>query len=200
MKSLRSLVDRWIEQPGWDYLVTALAVAAVLAVKPHDPVSAGQQGAWIQTLAAVDGVMLGVSGIALTLVFTVTPNDRLISVYAAAGPKLSRLMLSSLGGLAVTTVGFAALFLLEGQPEHRRVAAVVGLVTFAGLRLARLWWLMRRIALALSAPGVSATGSTAEWVRPEVGPRHYELGRRPASPLERVQDPASSTGEGRKRQ
>ncbi len=189
MKFLRPLMDRWIEQPGWDYLLTALSVAATLMAKPQDPVSASQQGAWIQTLAAVDGVMLGVSGIALTLVLTVTPNDRLSGVYAAVGPRLSRLMLSSLGGLAATTVGFAALFLLESQPEHRRVAALVGLVTFAGLRLARLWWLMHRVAIALSASDGPEVTPSPEWVRPEVHPEDYDLARRTAPSLEQEPSP-----------
>lgn len=192
MKLTRA-VDRWIEWPSLDYLVTLAVAAIILVLQPSDPVAQEQRGTWLQTLAAVDGGFLGVAGIAVTLLFTVTPNDRLERVFATVGPRLSKLVLSGIGGLSAGTIGFAALFLIEGWPEPERLAAAAALSAFSLARLARLWWLIRQIALVLAVPNdiepqppvVDAT----PWVRPEVGDDDYALGTRP---VRRANDPDPS--------
>lgn len=178
---MRRLADGWLNRPLFDYPITLLVVAAALVVNPTDVLSTDQHGSWYQTLATVDGVLLSLGGVALTLVFTVTPSDRLQRVYDRVGPRLSQLVMSCLTGLLVTTVGFTALFLFETSSHNARVGVSAALVAMTALRFGRLWWLFKRVleALMIRTPTASTTDRDP-WERPVVAPDDYAVPRRRA--------------------
>jgi hypothetical protein len=117
VKALRSLVDPWVERPLLDYAITAAAVSALVAFAPRGLVSRDHWDGLYQTLASVSGILLSLGTVIVTLLFTVTPNERLLRVIAIVGHDLLRLALSSLTMLVLTTVGFLALraSLVAGQ-------------------------------------------------------------------------------------
>ena len=178
---IRRLVDAWVNRPALDYDVVCLAVAVGFVLLPAESPSTDNQGIWFQTLAAVTGVLLGLGGVALTVVFAVAPSDRLKRVYDATGPRLAQLVVSCLGALCVVTVGFAALFLLSPPADDLRNAATAGLVVLAALRFSRLWWIFRRVLFALmtrsSQPSERQLPSE-RWVRPRVDDSDYSIGPR----------------------
>lgn len=177
MTRLIRLGDAWVNAPRYDYLLTAIAVGIAIAVNPRDLLLSEQHGDWYQTLATVTGALVGVSGLAITLVLTVTPNDRLERVLGEVGPHLGRLVMSCIAGLVLATGGFAAMFLLETGPHRLRVGATATLAAFTCLRFARLWRLFSGVILVLTTPGQSPADAE-EWRRPEVGPTDYAVQRR----------------------
>ncbi len=180
MALLSRLRSTWVDRPWTDYPLAAAATAIASRMLPQDVVTSSNQGAWYQTLAGVSGVLLGLGGIAITLVFTVTPSERLAVVYARLGLKVERLVMSCLGALAVTTAGFALMFLLEGARPAVRFGAVGGLVALAALRSCRLWWLLRRILQALMHRYAEDERPPEPWVRPAVSPENYGVATRRA--------------------
>jgi hypothetical protein len=179
MTALRRLTDWWLDRPSLDYPLVALAVATALAYDPSNVLGSELHGVWYQTLAGVSGVLLTIGGVAITLVFTVTPGDRLAAMYARLGPNVERLVMSCLGGLVITTAGFAGMLLLESRGHPLRVAASAALMSFGVLRFGRLWWMLRRILQALIARYAEPPVSTeASWKAPEVSETDYAIGRR----------------------
>jgi hypothetical protein len=175
------LSDSWVDHPAWDYLIVALAVGGAAVINPTNLLLAEQHGDWYQTLAGVNGALVGVAGVAVTLVFTVPPNDRLQLVLKKVGPNFGRLVMSCIGGLVLTTAGFAFMYLLETASHRARVAATTVLVAFALLRAARLWRLFVSVILLLSTPSPAAEApseSGTPWERPVVGPDDYAVPRR----------------------
>ena len=187
MKTLRRVIDAWVDRPLLDYPVTLL-LASILAVwAPRTTLRPGDHAVWYQTLSAVSLGLLMLGTIVVTLVFTVTPTDRLESVFDQFGQGLRRLVVRCLGALVMTTAGFAGLFLLELHvPRWIRIASVVGLVVFTALRFGRLWWLLRMILTALMKRPVQrqVQEPPTSWTRPEFQesdyqvPLHRDQGRR----------------------
>jgi hypothetical protein len=180
---MRRAVDTWINRPSIDYVV--VAVAAVLAwwLDPQNVPQTTSLDAWYQTLASVSGVLLGLGGVAVTVVFAVTPSARLALVYERTGSRLARLVMSCLGALAVVTAGFVALFLVPAGSSEVRNALTAALVTVAVLRFFRLWWLFHKVltALMLKEPdSVEPNEPDMRWDRPVLRDTDYALpGRRP---------------------
>jgi hypothetical protein len=172
---IRRLADGWINHPAVDLPIVLVAVAAAVAVDPDAALRSSERGSWYQTLATVNGVLLSVGVIAITLVFTVTPSDRLTRVYRAVGPALERLVMSCLGALVVTTAGFAALYLTNSASHEARVGLTTALVALSALRFGRLWWLLRRILQALMSGLAEPPRGDEEWTRPSMGPGDYAV-------------------------
>jgi hypothetical protein len=177
---LASLANRWLDHPTIDYPLAAVAVLVALLIDPHDVISAANHASWYQTLAAGSAVLLSLGVIAITLVFTVTPSDRLTWVYEQVGLGLERLVMSCLGTLVLTTGGFTALFLLEFQSHALRVGVAVGLAAMAALRFGRLWWLMRRILQTLMRKHSERAPAVPQWDAPAVKPSDYATSQRRA--------------------
>ena len=151
MTRLRRLTNLWINEPRFDYLTTALIGVVVFVTHPALGLRSQDHGTFYQTLAAVNGVLLTLGTIVITLVFTVTPNDRLTTVMQRVGVGLQRLVMQCLGGLVLTTAGFTCLFFLEhGVAARWRVTATAILIGFAASRFGRLWWLLSRVIEALA--------------------------------------------------
>jgi hypothetical protein len=154
--------------------------AVVVAVDPRNLLLAEQHGDWYQTLATVTGALVALAGVAITLVLTVAPNDRLERVLREVGPNLGRLVMNCIGGLVLTTTGFAGMFLLETGAHRTRVAVTAALVAFTLLRFGRLWRLFLAVITVLTTPAPRTTLSDGaeRWERPTVAPDQYVLGRR----------------------
>lgn len=180
MTVLTRLTSAWLDRPWTDYPLTVASAALAAWAVPGDLVGPANEGAWYQTLATFTGVLLGLGGIAITLVFTVTPTERLAAVYGRLGLKVEQLVMSCLGALAITTAGFALMFVLEGAPDTVRVSAVAGLIGLSALRACRLWWLLRRILQSLMHRYTQGESPPEPWVRPVVNPEHYAMPTRRA--------------------
>jgi hypothetical protein len=174
--ALRRSVDLWVDQPRFDYVVTALAVASLTVVDPSGLVGRASWGDLYQTLASVSGILLSLGTIIVTLLFTVTPNDRLERVIRIVGHRLLRLVMSSLTALVVTTIGFVALFGLEGATGEVRTSVTSALVSMMLLRFARLWWLVDQVMRVL-VNGMG-TSPAQPWVKPTIEHGDYEVPRR----------------------
>lgn len=179
MMVLGRLRNAWINQTLFDYPLMLLVMGGVYLVGPLAGLRSEDHGSFYQTLATVSGVLLTLGTIVITLVFTVTPNERLDRVLRQVGMGLQSLVLRCLAGLVVTTVGFTGLFLLEDSTGARwRATATAALVAFAGLRFLRLWWILRRILEALAVRVPASTRDAALWQRPVVQPGDYRIPRR----------------------
>jgi hypothetical protein len=190
MTALERLTDGWINGLVFDYPIVAVLAASVALSNPRSTIRPTEQGTWFQTLSGVSGGVLLIGALVITLVFTVAPNDRMTRVLDEVGEGLRRLVVHSLGGLLMTTAGFAGMFLLEVHVARAvRVAAVVSLIVFAGLRGARLFWLLARILMVLSQRPTPKVVEEARqtWVKPEVGPHDYEVPVRPATGRSRAE-------------
>ena len=176
---IRRMLDAWIGSTRLDYPLVFVAAAAVAVSSPGPPL---HRIAWYQTLVGAGGVLLTVGAITVTLVFTVTPTDRLENVYRHLGSGVERLLMACLGGVLVATVGVALLFLVDPGDDRRMLAAGTwALIAFASLRFGRLWWLLRKILQALMAGYASGASETAagaaapsrDWQRPSIGGNDY---------------------------
>lgn len=179
---MRRLIDVWVNRPTLDYLLVAAAAVIAVWSDPQTP-DAEYLSSWYQTLASVSGVLLGFGGVAVTVVFAVTPSRRLAKVYEATGPRLATLVMSCLGGLALATAGFLALFLIPADSSTLRNGATAGLVVYGAARFGRLWWLFGRVLVALMAKDDAEdppVHSDPDWNRPKVNEGDYSLASRRA--------------------
>ncbi|MCB1027826.1 MAG: hypothetical protein KDB24_08705, partial [Microthrixaceae bacterium] len=93
--------------------------------------------------------------------------------------RLVRTVLSCLGGLAAGTVGFVLLYLLPESSDPFGLVLGGALGVFVVLRLARLWWVFRRLLVALvTSDGELNEEEDGGWVKPQVEPSDYRLGKR----------------------
>lgn len=177
---LTRLTDAWVNRPRYDYPLTLVATTAAVLANPRNLLLSEQHGDWYQTLATVTGALVGVASVAITLVLTVAPNERLERVLRQVGPNLGRVVMSCVGGLIIATGGFAMLFLLETGTHRTRVGATAMLVTFTLLRFARLWRVFLAVITVLTTPASSqqSEGKQTTWKRPVVDREHYALPRR----------------------
>lgn len=176
---MKRLVDYWVNHPVTDYLLVLLAVVVVAALESNEVPAAEDRAAWYQALASLSGALLAVGGVAVTIVFAVTPSRRLERVYESTGPRLADLVISCLAGLALTTAGFVALFLVPPTASDVRNAMTASLVVLAGLRIARLWWLFRRVLRALMTSDQDNTDDDRTeqtgWTPPTIREADYSL-------------------------
>lgn len=175
----RRLLDSWVNYPLVDYPVVLAVGAAIYFVDPTLGLRSQDHGSFHQTLAAVSGILLTLGAIVITLVFTVTPNDRLEWVMRNVGLGLQRLVMRCLGGLVLTTAGFAALFIYDqGVDPRQRIAVTCMLVTLGAFRFARLWWLLSRVLEALTTRPPGKPADVDQWQRPAVTAENYRVRRR----------------------
>lgn len=175
---MRRVIDTWVNRPFVDLPLVAAAGILIALLDPQDVPPTSELGTWYQTLASVSGALLALGGVALTVVFAVTPTTRLQLVYRATGPRLAKLVLSCLGALALATAGFVALFIVAPTASELRNGLTGALIALAALRFSRLWWLFRQVLTALMArdtrieqPVVSST----PWEHLEVEEGNYAL-------------------------
>lgn len=175
----RRLLDGWINYPFVDYAAVIAVGAAIYFVDPTLGLRTQDHGSFHQTLAAVSGILLTLGAIVITLVFTVTPNDRLEWVIRNVGLGLQRLVMRCLGGLVLTTAGFAALFIYDqGVDPRQRIAITFMLIALAALRFGRLWWLLSRVLEALTTRPPGKQADVDQWQRPAVTAENYRVRRR----------------------
>lgn len=154
-----------------------------LAVDPQNVPQSELLIGWYQVLASVSGVLLGLAGVAVTVVFAVTPTARLENVYTSVGPRLVLLIMSSLAGIAVATAGFVALFLIPADNSELRNTLTAALILLLAMRFGRLWWLFGRVLAALMlrpADEDAPAPVPPQWTRPDVGDDQYVVPTRRA--------------------
>ncbi len=169
-------LDTWLDHPAGDWVGgIAAATCAYLLSGPSGP-DVGHRAVALQTLTEVSLGLLSVGIVAVTLIFSVTPNTRLQRVFNRVGTRLRRIVTSSLAGLFVATVGFVVLLVLNTRGQ---VLAGAGAFfgALAALRFIRLFWIFSRILHALMLR-VDATPGGDDWKRPTVSDGDYEVPRR----------------------
>jgi hypothetical protein len=187
---IRRILDGWIGSTRLDYPLVLIAAAAAAVSNQAPP---AERIAWYQTLVGAFGVLLTLGAITVTLVFTVTPTDRLVNVYRHLGAGVERLLMACLGGVLVAMVGVALVFLLDPSDDRRLLAAGTwAFIVLASLRFGRLWWLLRKILQALMAgyatdasetPSASSETPSRDWERPSIGDGDYRPpSRQPRAP------------------
>ena len=170
---MRRLLNGWLDHPAYDYLLALLAslTALVLDLPSVEP---SQRATFYQTVIGVEGALLTLGSISVTIVLTVTPNDRLRRVLVAVGPRLKSVLMSSLTAMAVATVGLLGLYLELAWRADVRRAFFLGLSAFSLLRFVRLWWLFGRIASVMTT-NVPAEDGTAAWIKPVLEDDDYTI-------------------------
>lgn len=174
------VADFLVDHPTVDYLVAVAAAASAAAFAPDRflALSETTASALYQTLAGVGGILVSIGSIVITLLFAVTPNERLQLVLATVGPRLRSITVSCLSGLLVATVGLALLLLVDHGERTLLVWLTVGLIVFATCRFGRLWWLLGRVLAVLAQPErIDVSDDT--WALPDVGADDYRVAQRP---------------------
>lgn len=188
MSPWRRLWLGWIDHPSADYVVT-LALAVTLVVlwiqgwSPLSEMSRVQRSSWSMGLATVTASLLGFGIAAVSILFAVTPGPRLAAVLTQVGHRLSKLMMSTLGSLAIVTLGLVLVNPLDqGSDVHPIWIAVLSLLVAAALGVVRLLWLLGRTVAALSLDvGANREPSPTtgdQWDPPELSESDFEVPRR----------------------
>lgn len=173
------MTEVWVDHPAVDFLVALVAALVVALVAPRLLSDQPETRAvFFQTIAGVGGILLSLGSIVITLLFTVTPNDRLRLVLDAVGSRLQSIAVRCLTAVLIATVALALLVLVKGDATRVLVATTAALLTLASLRFGRLWWMLGRVLAVLSRRDERALGAEP-WQRPEVGPDDYSVPQRP---------------------
>lgn len=175
----QAAIDWWIGRPWADYVAVATGGVAGLILDPRHVPLVIDHGAFYQTLAALSATLLTLSTLIVTLLFTVTPTDRLARVLDAVGPSLQHLVARSLTGLVLTTCGFATLFVVEGAVPGRPLQAyMLSIVALMLTRFSRLWWLLGRVLEILMVQDALSPSPPSRWERPKVTASSYAVPKR----------------------
>src|SRR5437899_2910351 len=75
--AVRAWTDWWVDHPAVDYIIVLVLTALAWRTDIFRSLSPTERAVWFQTLAMVSGVLLSLGTLVVTLLFTVTPNDRL---------------------------------------------------------------------------------------------------------------------------
>jgi hypothetical protein len=127
---------------------------------PLSGLTKGEREVLYQTWAGVTGALLGFGVVAVTILFTVTPKTRLLTVMSSGGDQLQALVTNCLAGLAIATIGFAVMIAGDsGKLPGRSSWLFVALAIFSVLRFGRLWWLLGRALRALALDSINTATS-----------------------------------------
>ncbi len=145
------ILDRWIDRPWIDWGVLVVASAATWIYAGGDILPAVERGSLFQTLASISIGLLGLGSVTVTLVVTVTPNNRLRAVLDQVGANLIGLIFTCLITFLVSTAAYTALYFFpaESSEEYRNVLFVGGSILLV-LSSFRLIWLLQRVLLLLA--------------------------------------------------
>lgn len=171
---MRRALTRWLDHPVFDYPLALIGALSTFVINLPS-VEASQRATFYQTVIGVEGALLTLGSISVTIVLTVTPNGRFRRVLNDVGPRLKSLLMSNLTGMAVATIGLLGLYLELGWRADARRAVFLGLGVFSLLRFSRLWWLFGRIASVLTATGPIEQAEGAGWTKPVLESDDYAL-------------------------
>jgi hypothetical protein len=145
-----SVFEFWVDHTITDWVVAVLACVLVVRFDATSMVTVTSHATFYQTMVELSLGLLGLGGIALTLLLTVTPTDRLRIVIDKCGKGLVGIMFGCLLGLVFATLCFAALFALDDSRQERMRAVVftVAMVLLL-LRAGRLYWIFQRVLALL---------------------------------------------------
>jgi hypothetical protein len=154
VKTSQKATQIFVDHPMVDLLLAILVPIGIKVSKawlPLSGLSKGEREVLYQTFSGASGALLGLGVIAVTILFTITPKDRLKSVLQKVGPGLEGLVSRSLGGIAAATAGYALLIAFDSKTNPGFSKWIfTGLAIFTFSRFSRLWWLLRRILRALA--------------------------------------------------
>lgn len=145
------IVDRWIDRPWIDWGILVIVSGATWTCAGGDILPSVERASLLSTLASISIGLLGLGSVTVTLVVTVTPNNRLRAVLDQVGDNLINLVFYCLIAFLICTATFTALFFFpaDSSDEHRNTLFVAGTILLA-LSSYRLLWLLRRVLLLLA--------------------------------------------------
>lgn len=190
------VVKVWINNPATDYAAVGLAVVGgwwlrARGVHPLEHLDGAGRLDWLQTVAGVSGVLLGLEITAVTIFFTLSPRSRLGRAMGDAAFDFVRLLRSCLVMLALCTAIFALAgpFYVGGRVtgvSFLLLAATV-LVLLRTSRMLSLLFSVLRIFAAEAHDGAhpAAPPLVAGWRPPEIDDEDYALPTAPQQKLRR---------------
>lgn len=189
--TIRSLVKRWINHPAIDYVVVAAValvawLARVQGIHPLEHFDGHGRLDWLQTMAGVSGVLLGLEVTAVTIFFTVAPGPRLRRALGEVGFAFVALLRSCLVMLAICTAFYALAGPLYVGGKVTGVSFLVLVAT--GLVLLRTSRLMTLLFMVLHTFAAEADERAhpqpppliSGWQPPEIDEGDYPLPTVPA--------------------
>lgn len=176
----------WLDHPWVDIAVVGVTVLGMAIAwgrgwDPMQQLSQSDRASWAMTMAMVAAALLGFGIATVSILFAVTPGPRLAAVLRAVGTRLGQLIMATLRALAVATVGFILVALLDQASDPSAYWVVVfGLTVLAGLRLGRMLWLLARTITVLSLDVRGDNGEPVEddWMPPTISESEYEIPKR----------------------
>lgn len=145
------ILDRWIDRPWIDWGILMVASIATWIWAGGDMLPPVERGSLFQTLASISIGLLGLGSVTVTLLVTVTPNNRLRIVLDQVGGNLVGLIFNCLITFLISAAAYTALYFFpaDSSNQYRNVIFVGGSILLA-LSSYRLIWLLRRVLLLLT--------------------------------------------------
>lgn len=163
-----------------DWIVVGVLVAVSVAADAglSERAAGSPRHIWYQTLAAVLAGMLGIAITATTILWALVRGPRLRRLILAAGPRLSRLYMTSLASLASCAVIAAVAIPVDaGRTANAFGHVVDAALILSTLRGARLLWMLGRMLTAISEDARESS-EPARWESPTITDADYPLQRR----------------------
>lgn len=187
----RPLRNAVVNHPGSDLVLAVVGFVAGLVVVGDGWASTtdSTRAVWYQTVSTLAGGLLGVAVAAATIVYAISPGNRLVAVFREAGEGMSRLFTSGVAGLGVVALGAAIAIPADAASPKVVASGVMALMCLGAGRVARLLWLFSRALLIISRDAAeSAERDADDWEPPSFGPDDYSVAPRPKT-LSTVADP-----------
>lgn len=179
---LRTLRNRWINFPPADAGLFVVVVAGASIATGGDfgtALDAGSRHVWYQTLTGLAAGLLGVGVASVTILYAVSPGDRLRALLRTVGTRLARLFAISIGLVAASAVFFGLAIPFDpGDSESIVPTIALGVASVLVSNVGRLLWILHRV-LATITRDVTNAGE-ASFVAPVISDDDYPVVRRRA--------------------
>lgn len=145
-----------------------------------DDLTASSRHVWYQTLTGLAAGLMGVGVASVTILYAVTPGDRLRSLLRTVGNRLARLFAISIGLVAVCAVFFGlAIPFDSGEPESVVPVLALGVAAVLVSNVGRLLWILHRVLTTITRDVTHA--ADVPFVAPVIDDGDYAVASRRAS-------------------
>jgi len=177
MNDLRRIGLLWVRHPAIDYVLAIAGGVALRTVDALDTVAATADREWYLGLAALTGLLFTMGALAITLLVSVPPRDRLAAVITQHGDAIRRIALRQLTALSLVAIVFTLAAALQQRPGSGAVAlGGLSLATLVVLKFYRLWWIITRVVTLMMEP----TRASETFTAPDIAESDYEVRSRSA--------------------
>lgn len=140
----------FINHPACDYVLAALAAGAYLVVDElwgdvFPAVTLDRRAVLLQTLSGIAVAVLGVAVTAIAIVSSLAPRPRVARLVQTVSAPLNRIVLGSLGAVALCAFAFAGLIVVDDRRAVWPWALCTALIALLLCRAARLLWILANL-------------------------------------------------------